>query len=316
MLMEPDEHTDVHIVPAETRVLYSGIVHPRSLQSGFRPYIPNYSPISRSAPESLPESIPATAEQNYFPAFFRNAPPLGHSRPYYPQPEQPKNLPRLAPPPLPPITTTQESSSPRYNAGRNNNWDQSILGSGDFGVIRGGTFYQDNDPPIKGGEEDYYGGGSTNYYNNNNGHGRPHAAPLVQKLTYPDEQFANFRDFADINTPNDPAYSQFVVVYANKNSSIHHTRPAHLIKNPKNIFEQLQLIDRSKNINNNQNTNDDDSFLDILHVGPGDESEKKPKNKLSKFKTKLSKNKKIEKKYNKKLGPKDNNDYEPLLALS
>lgn len=179
-----------------------------------------------------------------------------------------------------------ETHNTRFGAGRS--YDQTILGSGDFGVIRGGTFYQDDDPPVRSSYEsdEYY-----NYFNTNNGHGRPHSTaafvPKPYSSQYGDEQFANFRDFADINTPNDPAYSQFVVVYANKNST--ETHP-----NPKNIFEQLQLLDK-----------------EVV-----DEQRAQKKSPLSKFKKKLASTK-LEKKYKKKIGAKDNvADFEPLLALS
>lgn len=187
--------------------------------------------------------------------------------------------------PPPPFHCT-ESHNTRFGAGRS--YDQTILGSGDFGVIRGGTFYQDDDPPVRSSYEsdEYY-----NYFNTNNGHGRPHSTaafvPKPYSSQYGDEQFANFRDFADINTPNDPAYSQFVVVYANKNSTEAHP-------NPKNIFEQLQLLDK-----------------EVV-----DEQRAQKKSPLSKFKKKLASTK-LEKKYKKKIGAKDNvADFEPLLALS
>lgn len=213
-----------------------------------------YPPIHPSDREDEPQT---QAAQNFLPSFFRNVPPLGHSRPYFAVPEV--------------------NPHSRYTAGRS--IDQSILGSGDFGVIRGGTFYQDNDPPPR----ETHALDSNEYlsFYNNNGHGRPHTAPYTKNF-YPEDQFANFRDFADINTPTDPAYSHFVVVYASKNSTAPHP-------NPKNIFEQLQLIEQ--------------------------EGEQK-KHAISKFKKKLAKTK-LEKKYKKKLGPKDGNgDYEPLLALS
>lgn len=109
----------------------------------------------------------------------------------------------------------------------------------------------------------------------------------MPKTFYPEEQFSNFRDFADINTPTDPAYSQFVVVYANKNSTSPHL-------NPKNIIEQLQLLDKEVT----------------------EEQRKEKKNNISKFKKKLA-NTKLEKKYKKKIGTKENiADVEPLLALS
>lgn len=230
----------------------------------FHPIASSDYDVDRPRPQRNPE-IPVAAAQNFLPSFFRDVQPLGHSRPYY----------------------SQDSTSHRYNSNRatsTSSYDQSILGSGDFGVIRGGTFYQENDPPIRGLESnDYY-----SFYKNN-GHGRPQAQPYTShqpkyNSNFGDEQFSNFRDFADINTPADPAYSQFVVVYANKNSTTSE------IQNPKNIFEQLQLLDQEN------------------------AAEKPKKNSISKFKTKLAATK-MEKQYKKKLGPKES-DYEPLLALS
>jgi hypothetical protein len=291
MLMEPDEQqSDFSIIPSESRLLYpyqqqqQQQQHQPQQQSGFRPIFPTYSRTSRiSVQESVEQ--PTSAEQNFFPSFFRESPPLGHSRPYYPvNTERP--------------TGRYYGSGTGQNHGRAvNTFDQAILGSGNFGVIRGGTFYQDNDPApaaLRGGgsehHNDYY-----SFYNKNNGHGRPQSAPHTQKQHYGGEdQFANFRDFADINTPNDPAYSEFVVVYANKNSTA--TNNA-LYKNPKNIFEQLELLDREK---------EEEARL-------SSKQSKKTK-KISKFKVKLLATK-TEKNYRKKLGPKDLNE-EPLLALS
>lgn len=259
MLMEPNDFQPSSLVPAESQNYYS--------QNEFTPITAAYINLDRSDQPSA-AAIPLVdaqtqAAQNFLPSFFRDVQPLGHSRPYYNNDQQ-----------------TQQQNT-RFNAQRS--YDQTLLGSGDFGVIRGGTFYQDNDPPARGIESnDYY-----NYYNN--GHGRPQAAPYVQQhqpaqYNYAaDDQFSNFRDFADINTPTDPAYSQFVVVYANKNSTASTSHP-----NPKNIFEQLQLLDQ--------------------------EVVEEKKTATSKFKTKLA-NTKLEKKYKKKLGPKET-DYEPLLALS
>uniref|UniRef100_A0A182T1B5 Uncharacterized protein n=1 Tax=Anopheles maculatus TaxID=74869 RepID=A0A182T1B5_9DIPT len=64
------------------------------------------------------------------------------------------------------------------------------------------------DVPSKGFVDDFYGLG----YNGNNGHGRPQLAYLVQK-PQKEEQFSNFRDFADINISNDPAYSHHAPLY-------------------------------------------------------------------------------------------------------
>lgn len=270
MLMEPDEFRPTALLPSHSPTNFYQSNEFRSNE--YRPFVPEYVHLERPVAQRI-RSIedtrqpapppPPPPQQNYFPpAFFRNVPPLGHSRPYY---------------------SSQESHGSRFGAGRS--FDQTILGSGDFGVLRGGTFYQEEDPPARNSyESDEYLG----YFNTNNGHGRPHSSAFVPPKTfYPDDQFANFRDFADINTPTDPAYSQFVVVYANKNSTEPHP-------NPKNIFEQLQLLDKEVT----------------------DEQQKQKKNSISKFKKKLA-NTKLEKKYKKKIGAKDtSNDYEPLLALS
>lgn len=264
MLMEPDEFRATALLPHATAGYFqSGEFRSNEFRSGeYRPLAPEYVHLERPLPQRM-RSVEDTRAppQNVFPpSFFRNVPPLGHSRPY---------------------SQSQESSG-RIGSGRS--YDQSILGSGDFGVIRGGTFYQEGDdqPHRSSYESDEF----LNYFNTNNGHGRPHTS-FIPKTFFPDDQFSNFRDFADINTPTDPAYSQFVVVYANKNSTDSHP-------NPKNIIEQLQLLDK-------ESTN---------------EQRKEKKNSISKIKKKLA-NTKLEKKYKKNIGAKDNNaDYEPLLALS
>lgn len=269
MLMEPDEFRGTALLPPQSTSGYfqsgefrSNEFRSNEFRSGeFRSLAPEYVHSDRPVAQRIRSIEDTRIPQNLFPAnFFRNVPPLGHSRPYF-----------------------GPDTNGRYASGSARNFDQSILGSGDFGVIRGGTFYQDDDPPRSSYESDEF----LNYFNTNNGHGRPHSA-FIPKTFYPDEQFSNFRDFADINTPTDPAYSQFVVVYANKNSTSSHP-------NPKNIIEQLQLLDKET-----------------------DEQRKDKKNSLSKskFKQKLA-NTKLEKKYKKRIGTKENTaDVEPLLALS
>nr|XP_016938863.1 uncharacterized protein LOC108016663 [Drosophila suzukii]XP_016938864.1 uncharacterized protein LOC108016663 [Drosophila suzukii]XP_016938865.1 uncharacterized protein LOC108016663 [Drosophila suzukii]XP_016938866.1 uncharacterized protein LOC108016663 [Drosophila suzukii] len=219
------------------------------------------------------------AAQNFYPPFYHEAPPLGHSRPYFghgpPVSETtPLNLPL-------PLLAPQQQPQP---ANQQRNFDASILGSGDFGVLRGGTFYPEEEMPYHPEDNSDY-----IYGDANNGHGRP-SEGFVQKYTYPEEQFANFRDFADINTPADSAFSQFVVVYAAKNATAPHSHP-----HPKNIFEQLELLDREKEL---------------------EKAKSEPKT-SSKNKSKLSKTK-LQKKYRKKAGPKiqDPLEIEPLLALS
>lgn len=163
----------------------------------------------------------------------------------------------------------------------------SVLGSGNFGIIRGGTFFAQND-------EDEYGDGF-NYYNN--GHGRPsYDVGYIPnpRPNYNQDQFANFRDFADINTPSNSAYSHYVVVYANKNSTADEIseESRNVLSEPKNIIETLERLDETT-------------------VVP----------KLSKSKAKLEatkqkmKNKKEQWKKNSKFSHKHDSE-EPLLALS
>ncbi|XP_016982520.1 uncharacterized protein LOC108047009 [Drosophila rhopaloa] len=220
------------------------------------------------------------AAQNFYPPFYHEAPPLGHSRPYFGHgPPVSESTPLSLPLPL----LAPQQQQPQL-ATQQRNFDASILGSGDFGVLRGGTFYPEEEMPYHPEDNSDY-----IYGDANNGHGRP-SEGFVQKYTYPEEQFANFRDFADINTPADSAFSQFVVVYAAKNATAPHSHP-----HPKNIFEQLELLDREKEL---------------------ERAKSQPKT-SSKNKSKLSKTK-LQKKYRKKAGPKieDPSEIEPLLALS
>lgn len=263
--MEPDELDEPVVAPSGL----SGVIYPTA-ESGFRPSTPEYASIDRTP--NINQEEPAA--QNYYP-YYRETPALGHSRPYYPVQQQ--------------VQANQQQYQQQniYTSSRAVA-DQSILGSGDFGVIRGGTFYQDNDPRFGGSAES-----NNDYYHlYNNGHGRPHADPYTQKNYYQSDQFANFRDFAEINAPGEAAYSHFVVVYQNKNGTTKHP-------NPKNIFEQLQLIDKEAEIEEESTTKEIPT------------EDKKIKSSKSKEKLGLTK---TGKKYKKQLGPKDFE--EPLLALS
>ncbi|GBP20968.1 hypothetical protein EVAR_9539_1 [Eumeta japonica] len=116
-----------------------------------------------------------------------------------------------------------------------------LLGSGNFGVIRGGTFFAQNDA-----ESDFSDGFSSFY---NNGHGRPSLGYNANpRPNYNQDQFANFRDFADINTPSNSAYSHFVVVYANKNATADEVseETRKIVSEPKNIIETLELLDKTE----------------------------------------------------------------------
>ncbi|XP_055601083.1 uncharacterized protein LOC129749953 [Uranotaenia lowii] len=165
----------------------------------------------------------AAASESLYPSFLRN------SRHYFPT----SDVDRFRP-----ITTTARAKFV----------EPSILGSGDFGILKGGTFYQDSDPPIRSYYKDFYGLG----HKSHNGHQRPFAAPLIQKQRYPSDPsnpFSNFRDFADINVSNDAGqYSEYYVVYANKHSEekplknkINHKSDKNVIRN---IKDQLDIIDK------------------------------------------------------------------------
>ncbi|XP_062539122.1 uncharacterized protein LOC134207411 [Armigeres subalbatus] len=219
LMMEPDEHNADSATQATVRRSTSigALLHPYNHHL--------YITATRREESGLltDEERAAAASEGFYPSFMRS------SRQYF----QPTEVDRFRP------TTV----------GRAKLVEQSILGSGDFGVLKGGTFYQDNDPPLRGYQNDYYGLNLKSH----NGHQRPFAAPLVQKFRYPSDAadpFSNFRDFADINVSTDGGqYSELYVVYANKNSS--HTEKGAKKKidvtNKKtiqNIKDKLDLIDK------------------------------------------------------------------------
>lgn len=148
---------------------------------------------------------PLTAEQNFFTSFFRSGQQILPSRPF---------------------STRHNSAltSERFISSYKNN-DESILGSGDFTVLKGGTFYPEGERI----PQPYYGSGSSFYDSSNTG--RPFALPL-ESSHYLEDPFANFKDFADI-AGLDTDFTQMVETYKEKHE-------------PKNIFEQLQQIDEEK----------------------------------------------------------------------
>lgn len=259
-------------------------------------------------------SEPEGGSQTFYPSFLYNTQPLGHSRPIFYQQNQQQQEAAYSQRPNGGYRQQQlyDNNLKFTNPFRreNNNYQvaqetsQSLLGSGNFGVIRGGTFYNENDSE----NSDYSGSGRYNNYSpffHNNGHGRP---SFYFGATNPrptqHEQFANFRDFADINTPN-PAYSQYVVVYINKNGS--KIEEPHKIQKktivPKNIIERLAMID-----------------LELIKKSTDEDAEKIPQKKLSVSKRKLAQLP-PEKKYKIKKATTTSTTplpdlYEPLLALS
>ncbi|XP_057336188.1 uncharacterized protein LOC130674789 [Microplitis mediator] len=167
-----------------------------------------------------------------------------------------------------------------------------LLGSGNFGVIRGGTYY----PEEKENDEynvdeslynPYYSsssaarGRSTNYYRN----------PKPQPVRAGDF-FSNFRDFADITAPPKSSFSHLSVVYANRNGT--KSSRAEGTTEPRNIIETLKMLEED-NI-------EDDNMTTI----------EAPMKKLSQGKRKLLKMKK----YHESKARKFRMTVEPLLALS
>jgi hypothetical protein len=201
--------------------------------------------------------------QHFFPSFapiFPAPPPLGHSRPSIfqePAHSQRSALLRAQHNSFQPITfgggSFQDNQYLHTAAAETSG--NNLLGSGNFGVIRGGTFYSDDDQR----EDTEYGGRGNHqffspYYHSNNGHGRP-AFYSGGGATNPRPQqhrgndyFANFRDFADINTPTKSSFSEYVVVYVNKNASRHDDGSDKQGSvsgdlKPKNIIERLTMLD-------------------------------------------------------------------------
>lgn len=173
------------------------------MDSGF---IPSQVDLHRKVNSNSDSKLnPVFAEQNFFPSFFRSNQQLPPSRPF---------------------STRQTSSSTlgRFTSDYKSSFDDEILGSGDFTIIRGGTFY----PEGEGNFHRPYGSASSFFDSSNTG--RPFALPL-ESSRYSDP-FANFKDFADI-AGLDTDFSQMVATYKEKHE-------------PRNILEQLQQIDEEK----------------------------------------------------------------------
>ncbi|XP_054005206.1 uncharacterized protein LOC128890584 isoform X1 [Hylaeus anthracinus] len=162
-----------------------------------------------------------------------------------------------------------------------------LLGSGNFGVIRGGTYYPEEKENDEYSADDsvynpyYHGGnrGRANYYRN----------PKPQPVRGGDF-FANFRDFADITAPPKSSFSHLSVVYANKNGSA-----TGRITEPRNIIETLRMLEEEGQTNAEATT-----------------TTEVPRKKQSKGKRKLIKMKQ----YEDDKARRSRMTMEPLLALS
>ncbi|KAK9509210.1 hypothetical protein O3M35_006573 [Rhynocoris fuscipes] len=154
--------------------------------------------------------------QHLFPSFSALFPPLGHSRPssFFTEPP---------PPPPPPRTFQTESFHRSYYSSPDDS--ERVLGSGNFGVIRGGTYYSGSNDEIP-------------FIRGPNSHSRPYRRPNpLPQYRHGGDFFAGFKDFADITTPAKPSYSQIYVVYANRNSTKENDN---IVGRPKNIRELLE----------------------------------------------------------------------------
>ncbi|KAL1516425.1 hypothetical protein ABEB36_000343 [Hypothenemus hampei] len=190
----------------------------------------------------------------------------------------------------------------------------SLLGDGNFGIIPGGTFYPaKSNFDSEGGFDDY-----SSFFHN--GHGRPsYFYPSNPKPVKPQQQFENFRDFAEINNPPERQYSQYIIVYSNQNGTKIRPEPDQKpnsnpnsrnvqidSRRPKNILERLALLD---------NNESEVKLSEAFDINNGDVLEISPEKKLSKSKTKLV-NLLPEKKHEARLIQKTKEMREPLLALS
>lgn len=290
MYMEADDEqprAEYSVVRSESRVVRAYSHSPDESSDTSISRVEHYEPeVVISSSSSDPQN-PTAAEQKFFPSYLNPVSLVGR-----------------------PVKIVNNGAAATIAGRYSRNYDPTILGSGDFSVLEGGTFYPD-------GEESRYRKKATSgifdkLFNKNSHGSQPYAEALTDKRdgNYPEDPFAHFTDFADINTGSDGSFSHYVVIYANKNATKPH--PSH--PSPKNIFEQLQLLDLEKKYETN-------TAIPVIASSIEEKEEKPDKKlmKLSKFKTKLAKTK-VVKKYKKKLGPKvdySSPDYtDPLMATS
>uniref|UniRef100_A0A2S2NMG9 Uncharacterized protein n=1 Tax=Schizaphis graminum TaxID=13262 RepID=A0A2S2NMG9_SCHGA len=156
--------------------------------------------LKRVSPENIPaygfrthDRRDSSAEsQHFLPAFGPLFSQLGHhSRP--PRLYQEADY-------LPELT-------PYLQTAAASNQESAMLGSGNFGVIPGGTYYAAGETAAA----------SDPYLYDGNSHGRPHrfsGNPRPSAFRDPEDFFAGFRDFADITAPTKSSFSQYHMVYA------------------------------------------------------------------------------------------------------
>jgi len=165
--------------------------------------------------------------------------------------------------------------------------EHSLLGSGNFGVIRGGTYYPEDK------ERDEYSIDESLYspYYQSRGRAHYYRNPKPQPVRGGD-LFANFRDFADITAPPKSSFSHLSVVYANKNGS-----STGRVTEPRNIIETLRMLEEEEE----ERSNAEETVTTEI-----------PRKKQSKGKRKLMKMKQ----YEDDKARRSRMSVEPLLALS
>ncbi|CRK91211.1 CLUMA_CG004894, isoform A [Clunio marinus] len=184
-----------------------------SQHSNNAPFVPSQSDPHQMIADLNSNLSPAFAEQNFFPSFFQPLQQHQAARPF-------SNRHHFTPSSVP---------SARYLSSFKSSFDNSILGSGDFDVVEGGTFFADGDRLRKP---------SHRYSHRNSGEtGQPFALPL-QSSSNSGDSLANFKDFADITASIDGEFSNNINIYTKTDSKVKHE--------PRNILEQLEMIDKEK----------------------------------------------------------------------
>ncbi|XP_063992800.1 uncharacterized protein LOC135170689 isoform X2 [Diachasmimorpha longicaudata] len=235
-------------------------------------------------PEPRPDDRSIVPDsQNFFPSFaelFAN-----HRLSYAEQQQQQRFRPNRF------LGYFQRDRNAAYQAAASNvkdNTQHPLLGSGNFGVIRGGTYYpEDKDAEEYSVDESLY----NPYYSSNTARGRAYYRNPKPQPIRGGDFFANFRDFADITAPPKSSFSHLSVVYANRNGTKGRANE------PRNIIETLRMLE--------EQGDEDVNGMTTTTETPG--------KKLSQGKRKLIKMRKFQ---DDKARKSRMTNVEPLLALS
>lgn len=284
MYMEPDGAESTHTEHQEPTQPQSDVVTILTVQEKPTAMVTSATNQEENVHDELPETTGKSLEtesQNFFPSF---AELFGNHRLPYTEHQQ-----RYRPNRFLGYFQRERGYQPSASStSSSKNSDHFLLGSGNFGVIPGGTYYPEKkendeyslDESVFGPFYQGSGGrGRTNYYRN------PKPQPVRDG-----DIFAHFRDFADITAPPKSSFSHLSVVYANKNGNGANRG----IEQPRNIIETLRMLEEQEQTTNAITTTEE------------------PQKKLSQGKRKLQKMKK----YEEEKGRKYRLTVEPLLALS